>query len=458
MPRTRTDDWFDESNQLETTSETWDFPLERKRKRGRIAKSATIVTLFFAGAAFTAGAGDVVATKLQEDACAEQAPAASAADEAACSAAAAADPAAAPAEPAEPATPAAPEEAPAPAEPAAEASASDDTEAAPDSVGARARSKKGASGGGDTAGEAAGAPSRSSLAADDAEPVLRPAAPAPRVPLKEWQSAKKRPAAPMPEIEGNGTPVVWLNRALPDPTPPAKRLRGAFATNLMQHSKAAGADWALVLGVLRASGESGSKPATAQELTRLASRLSALGAEKDAWGAVLALDGHTAFADRAIALANYNRAIGLWALVHGLEAAKEAMTNRLLHDPQVSIYAAGRADLAEGRVDVRVVALIAYLREAFGQVTISSLISGHGLYARPGVVSAHIYGQAVDIAALAGINVFGHQQPGSVTERAVRAILLVPSELQPRQVISLLGLGGPSFPLANHDDHLHVGF
>jgi hypothetical protein len=25
-------------------------------------------------------------------------------------------------------------------------------------------------------------------------------------------------------------------------------------------------------------------------------------------------------------------------------------------------------------------------------------------------------------------------------------------------VISLLGLGGPSFPLADHYDHIHVGF
>jgi hypothetical protein len=25
-------------------------------------------------------------------------------------------------------------------------------------------------------------------------------------------------------------------------------------------------------------------------------------------------------------------------------------------------------------------------------------------------------------------------------------------------VISLLGLGGPSFPMANHDDHIHAGF
>jgi hypothetical protein len=28
----------------------------------------------------------------------------------------------------------------------------------------------------------------------------------------------------------------------------------------------------------------------------------------------------------------------------------------------------------------------------------------------------------------------------------------------PRQVISLLGLGGPSFPLADHYNHIHVGY
>jgi hypothetical protein len=47
---------------------------------------------------------------------------------------------------------------------------------------------------------------------------------------------------------------------------------------------------------------------------------------------------------------------------------------------------------------------------------------------------------------------------GSVTERAVRDLLLLPAELQPRQVISLIGMGGPSFPMANHDDHVHIGF
>jgi hypothetical protein len=52
----------------------------------------------------------------------------------------------------------------------------------------------------------------------------------------------------------------------------------------------------------------------------------------------------------------------------------------------------------------------------------------------------------------------GSQQPGGVTEAAVRNILLLPAELRPLQVISLLGLGGPSFPMANHFDHIHVGY
>jgi hypothetical protein len=52
----------------------------------------------------------------------------------------------------------------------------------------------------------------------------------------------------------------------------------------------------------------------------------------------------------------------------------------------------------------------------------------------------------------------GNQQPGSITEQAVRNILLLPAELRPMQVISLLGLGGPSFPMANHYDHIHVGY
>jgi hypothetical protein len=255
-----------------------------------------------------------------------------------------------------------------------------------------------------------------------------------------------------------GYGVVWLHRELGDPTPPAKRLAPAFARQLVGASRASHVDWALVLGVLRAQGHKSSRPASLRQLRSVASQLHALRANANEWRTVLALSGRTAFADRSVALANYNRAVGLRGLVRGLQAETPTLERRVLNDSRLSIYPGGRDDVANHRINVRVLVLVLYMAEAHGSVTVSSLDSGHRLYSRPGVISAHKYGLAVDIAALGGESILGHQQVGGITERAVRNILLLPVELRPKQVISLLGLGGPSFPLADHYDHIHVGY
>ena len=287
----------------------------------------------------------------------------------------------------------------------------------------------------------------------------KPAAAKPAAPAKKpsAKSVLKRAAAPapVPEIEReHGEPTIWLNRALPDPTPASARLKPSFARKLKLTAKRHGADWAAVLAVLRADGHRGSVPATQKELNRLADRL----AGRQTWRGALALSGRTDFADQAAALADLYRSVGLQALVTGLEKAKERLTKRLLEAEGVLIYQGGREDLEAGRVDVRVVVLLGYLAKRYDRLTVSSLFSGHRMFARPGVVSAHMYGHAVDVAAVAGTSIAGHQQPGGITEDAVRSILLLPSELQPRQVISLLGLGGPSFPLRDHGDHIHIGY
>jgi hypothetical protein len=258
--------------------------------------------------------------------------------------------------------------------------------------------------------------------------------------------------------EPNVDATVWLYRALPDPTPPSRRLKPAFARKLKRISARNNVDWALTLALLRASGERGSAPASPDRLRVLTKQLHARKSRQSPWGSVLSLEGRTAFADRTIALMHLYRAMGLKALVKGFDWAKPSLSKRILNDKRISIYPGGRTDIQQGRVNVRVLAMIAYLAEAHGQVTVSCLISGHRLYARPGVISAHIYGLAADISMLAGTSILGHQQPNSVTEKAVRNILLLPAELQPRQVISLIGMGGPSFPLSNHDDHIHVGY
>jgi hypothetical protein len=274
-------------------------------------------------------------------------------------------------------------------------------------------------------------------------------------------SARKPVApAPAPELDGASSGVVWLNRPLSDPTPPALRLRPEFAKHLQAVARASRVNWALMLGVLRAEGHNGGSPAGLGTLRAVALRLAQTGGVQKTtpWAQMFAFSSDTTFADRAVALSHYYRAVGLRALVHGLNAEKARLGQKVLDDPRVTVYAGGRGDIEAGRVNVRVLAVIEYLADSFGQVTVSCLISGHRLYARPGVISAHIYGLAADISEVGGVSIFGHQQPGGVTERAVRDLLLLPPEMMPKQVISLLGLGGPSFPLADHYNHIHIGY
>jgi len=309
-----------------------------------------------------------------------------------------------------------------------------------------------------------GAPRHASAPAPGgAQPRLNGAGsrqPAKRVePTRPEPPAKGAPTAIDPETHRPGTAAtVWLHRQLPDPTPPAQRLALDFAVQLADEARTAQVSWSLVLAVLRGQGHLGAVPASSSELRDLSSRLANLRAELSPKDAVYALTGSESFAEEAVALAHYDRAVGLYSLVTGLERAKVRLARLVLNDPRIDIYAGGRDDIASGLVDVRVIVLIRYLTDVFGQTSVSSLHSGHRLYARPGVVSAHVYGLAVDISAVGRTSIAGHQEPGGITERAVKSMLLLPAELQPQQVISLLGLGGPSFPLADHADHIHVGY
>ena len=447
-----------------------------KRRSGlrRAAVSLSFATLFFAGAAFSAGAGDLLVEAVEGQHAAALAPAASDAEcknsrqsdwdaedstdgcaEVGGEAPVEAAPAVEAPAPAEAAVEAAPEAAP---ETASPESASPSTTAAIAAAAGDVMSNA-------TEASRSESSSQASSLSDAVQSQARRAAPArhdPAPAVIEAQSADrthKHEVHPDPEVELPGTAAtIWLHRALPDPTPPSKRLTKPFARNLRYASARHRVHWSLVLGVLRARGERGSTPATKRGLNRLAKNISRLGARKDDWNAVLALEGRTAFADRTVALARYHRAVGLKALVRGLRWARPLLARRLLNDTRVSLYAGGREDVRSGKTDVRVIVLIRYLAEAHGQVTVSSLTSGHGIYSRPGVVSAHTYGQAVDIAALEGKSIIGNQEPGGLTEMAVRNMLLLPAELRPNQLISLLGLGGPSFPMGNHDDHIHAGF
>ena len=463
--RRRGDDWeYETADQAAPPVDVpQGTPVAPRRKAPRYAVAAAFTTLFFAGAAFTAGAGDQMVRLADEDAAALEAELAATTPEAPAPDAAV-DPAAAPApDPATAAEPAPESSAPAAAAPEAAAPEAVLPEAAAPAE-APAPSTSEAAAAEPAAESAAAAPTTRAAAPPRASTAQAPAARSAKAPASKPAAKPRKKAAvkrvvavpaPAPEIESeHGEPTIWLNRALPDPTPASARLTPSFAKRLKATSKRHGADWAAVLGVLRAQGDRSSAPATQPELDRVAERL----AGRQTWRGALALSGNTGFADQADALADLYHSVGLQALVTGLEKAKKRLSKKLLETEGVLLYPGGREDLEAGRIDVRIVVLLGYLAERHDSLTVSSLFSGHRMFARPGVVSAHMYGHAVDVAAVGGTTIAGHQQPGGITEDAVRSVLLLPAELQPRQVISLLGLGGPSFPLRDHGDHIHVGY
>ena len=76
-----------------------------------------------------------------------------------------------------------------------------------------------------------------------------------------------------------------------------------------------------------------------------------------------------------------------------------------------------------------------------------------------GNVSEHTTGDAVDIAVINGVPVTGHQGPGTMTDELIHDVLQLQGTMHPHQVISLEDLPGEtSFALADHYDHVHVGY
>jgi hypothetical protein len=140
--------------------------------------------------------------------------------------------------------------------------------------------------------------------------------------------------------------------------------------------------------------------------------------------------------------------------------SKEELQQRVLADPDVAIYPCGRQDIAAGAIDRRVLATIEFLSASGLRPTISALKCGHSYLTTSGNVSEHSSGDAVDIAAINGIPIYGHQGEGSITDITIRRLLTLQGALKPHQIISLMTYPGTDNTLAlpDHADHIHVGF
>jgi len=137
---------------------------------------------------------------------------------------------------------------------------------------------------------------------------------------------------------------------------------------------------------------------------------------------------------------------------------KAALERRVLADNRLSIYDCGRSDIRSGEIDRRVLATLEYLADKGFRLTVTSLKCGHSYYTTSGNVSNHSFGTAVDIATINGVPVLGNQGPGTLTDDVLKAVLSLQGAMAPEELISLETLGGPSFALPDHADHIHIGW
>lgn len=136
------------------------------------------------------------------------------------------------------------------------------------------------------------------------------------------------------------------------------------------------------------------------------------------------------------------------------------LLTHILKDPNISVYGCGREDIAAGIVDRRVLETLQYLAANDLRPTVSSLRCGHGYFTKSGNVSEHSSGDAVDISAINGTSILGHQGPGSITETTITQLLRLGGGMKPHQIISLMTFQGAdnTFSMGDHANHIHIGF
>jgi membrane-bound lytic murein transglycosylase B len=140
--------------------------------------------------------------------------------------------------------------------------------------------------------------------------------------------------------------------------------------------------------------------------------------------------------------------------------SKSELQRSVLSDPGVQLDACGRRDVAEGAIDRRALGVLEFLSRSGLQPTVGALQCARGRTTPTGPVFEHFAGGALDITAINGIPIAGHQGPGTVTDATIRALLTLPRQFVPHRILSLMEYPHASNTFASTVDwnRIRIGF
>jgi hypothetical protein len=140
--------------------------------------------------------------------------------------------------------------------------------------------------------------------------------------------------------------------------------------------------------------------------------------------------------------------------------SKSQLELAVLSDPDIVLDARARHEISSGAIDRRVLAVLAFLSRSGLKPTVQALHRGPRLSTAAGRVSDTETGGAVDISAINGIPIAGHEGAGSITDSTIRTLLTLQGEFVPSQIVSLMKYPDAANTLATtaHPDAIQIDF
>jgi murein DD-endopeptidase MepM/ murein hydrolase activator NlpD len=130
--------------------------------------------------------------------------------------------------------------------------------------------------------------------------------------------------------------------------------------------------------------------------------------------------------------------------------SQQQLEPQVLHDGGIRLGTCAREDVQEGRVDKRVLAMLEYLSVSGLKPTVSGLLCARST---PAALAANApagaSSEAVNLTAVNGIAIAGHQGPGSITDTTVRKLLMLQGPSRPQRIVSLMSYPGAAGTLAS---------
>lgn len=130
----------------------------------------------------------------------------------------------------------------------------------------------------------------------------------------------------------------------------------------------------------------------------------------------------------------------------------DELERAVLSDPDIRLSACDRHQIASGRADERMLALLVFLSRSGLKPTVGQLSCLSA--AHPG--AARTRGDSMKITAVNGLSIAGHQGAGTIADITIRTLLTVKRPFAPKRIVSLMQYPGIPATVAQGDHGAYI--